>query len=211
MKFHFQFDIAGAKKSDANGVSKIWDGAKMNLDVEAEVSEIVQVAKDRQLSFDKILNFVRQDLPNSIRNCGSAFLDLEKANRKMNAEMPSNGMKSLIEENKKLREHIKELNDTNNELHNSWDQEHDNYMDEHINKLSAYEQRDNFKKQLEEKECQFNSLRADMEGTCKTLEETRSAMEKYKRQYEYIKTKYLEENPNATDYTVPGEIQKKIF
>ena len=184
MKFHFNFDIAGIKNISENGSQKIWDGAKMHCECEAEVNELISILKDRQISADKMIVFFKEDLHNVIKNCGKEIINLERENRKMNAEIPSNGMRSLIEENKKLQERIKDLNERNDHLHSELSEAEDRFMDEHLNKISAREQISELKAKLEEKEMQFNSLQADMEGTMTSFREMENNYNDLKKKIE---------------------------
>ena len=190
MKFQFAMKIAGVSKNDAQGNQKIWEGANLDFQCEATVPEMVEVFKDRQLGLDKVIHFVKQDLPNSIKDCGAAILAVERQNRLLNNELPSKSRKELMQQ-------VEELQKWNNELHNDLSQKETEFMDEHLNKIGAREEVDRLKKQLEEKERIINSLRADCEGTSRELEKTR-------KEYEYLKKQWNEENDDRdNNYTTP--------
>ena len=110
MKFEFSTEIKGLKKSTAEGTSKIFEGATLNFSCDANVPEIVEILKDKQLGFDKLVSFIKQDLPQSIKDCGHSFIQIERENRIMNNELPRNDIKRLMNENKTLQEKYNDLN-----------------------------------------------------------------------------------------------------
>ena len=108
MKFDFAIKIAGAKKSDQNGTTRILEGADLNMSVDMSVEEMIQSFRNDQVSIDKIITFIKADLPNSIRQCGSAMIDVERENRIMNNELPRPEFKKLLEEKRELEEKLEE-------------------------------------------------------------------------------------------------------
>lgn len=165
MKFNFNSEIRGISKTSENGIVKKFEGATLNFEVDANVEEIIQLLKDKQLGVDKLLAFVKSDLPQTIKDCGSALLSVEKQNRQLNAEMPSQSRKEIMSENNALRERIEKLVET-----------------------------------VDEKSYQLDSAQRDRRGTSEALKELQEKYNTLNNRYEFLKKKYLEENPKTESW-----------
>ena len=119
-------------------------------------------------------------------------LDLEKKQRQLDIEFPSKNMRKLIAENEELRKE-------NNSLYSDLHSEEDKSFDLVQNLTIERQQKKELQEKLEKKEMQFQSLKADMEGTCQALHDLR-------REYDELKTKWNSENEDDRDNVMADQL-----